>query len=325
LKTTIDNRTDMKVLELIQNRLIFVTGKGGVGKTCLSASLGQLSADIGHKTLIVEVDNFHPSLSPIFSTENKYHPQTVRRNLDICNCTWPAALEDWLVHTIKIRSIVNLVLSNKIAMLFLNATPGAREIVILSKIIHQLDFYDKVIVDLPASGHAFGILRVPTTAISLMRTGPIHDRAKQINAVFSSNKAAIVLSSLPEEMVVNETIEFYDKIRNEIPQFQNITVFLNRTAVPSFSKEEAQLLQQLKEEQAKHPEWKEYIQAGSWDKELEESTTRAIGRLEEKLGYSIFTFARLGLLGGFEGGIRKVVEQMTSSLNRRIQKEASQQ
>jgi len=315
----------MKTLDVVNSRLIFVSGKGGVGKTCLTASLGKTSASLGKKTLIIEVDNFHPSFSPIFKKENTYEPVNIEKNLDMCNVTWPTALEDWLVHTIHLKSVVHLVLSNRIAMLFLNATPGAREIVILSKIIHQLDFYDKVIVDLPASGHAFGILRVPTTAISLMRTGPIHDRAKQINAVFSSNKAAIVLSSLPEEMVVNETIEFYDKIRNEIPQFQNITVFLNRTAVPSFSKEEAQLLQQLKEEQAKHPEWKEYIQAGSWDKELEESTTRAIGRLEEKLGYSIFTFARLGLLGGFEGGIRKVVEQMTSSLNRRIQKEASQQ
>lgn len=312
----------MKTLDVVNSRLIFVSGKGGVGKTCLAVSLGKTSAALGRKTLILEVDNFHPSFSPIFGKENQYQPVNIERNLDMCNITWPTALEDWLLHTIHLKSIVHLVLSNRIALLFLNATPGAREIVILSKILTFLDQYDHVIVDLPASGHALGILKVPQTAIKLMRTGPIHERARQIQEVFSSPKAMIILSALPEEMVINETLEFYDKIKKEVPYFKNITIFLNRTAIPSFTEEEEELLEKLEVKEAEHPEWKEYILAGFWDKELEKATKRAIERIEEKLGYTAFTFPRLGLLGGFEGGTQKVVKQMTSALIRKVRKEA---
>lgn len=312
----------MKTLDVVNSRLIFVSGKGGVGKTCLAASIGKTSASLGKKTLIIEVDNFHPSFTPIFGKKNKYEPISVEKNLDMCNVTWPTALEDWLVHTIHLKSIVHLVLSNRIAMLFLNATPGAREIVILSKILTFLDQYETVIVDLPASGHALGILKVPQTAIRLMRTGPIHERARQIQEVFSSPKATIVLSALPEEMVINETLEFYDKIKKEIPYLKNITIFLNRTAIPSFTEAEAELLEKLEEKAKEHIDWQEYVLAGFWEKDLEKASQRAIERVEEKLGYSVFQFPRLGLLGGFGGGTQKVVQQMTSALIRKVRKEA---
>ena len=76
----------------------------------------------------------------------------------------------------------------------MNATPGAREIVILSKIADLLTDYDQVIVDLPASGHALGILRVPGTAMQLMRSGPIYERAKQIlSGVFQSKSNGLTV------------------------------------------------------------------------------------------------------------------------------------
>ena len=78
--------------------------------------------------------------------------------------TWQNALEDWLADTVKSRTIVQMILSNRVAMIFLDATPGAREIVILAKIISLLEEWDQVIVDLPASGHALGILQAPKTA-----------------------------------------------------------------------------------------------------------------------------------------------------------------
>ena len=59
----------MKVRDIIHSRLIFVSGKGGVGKTCVSAAIGKTSASTGKKVLLVEVDNFHASFPSIFSTE----------------------------------------------------------------------------------------------------------------------------------------------------------------------------------------------------------------------------------------------------------------
>ena len=78
-----------------------------------------------------------------------------------------------------------------------------------------------------------------------MRSGPIYDRAKQILQVFSNPRAMVLLCALPEEMVVNETVEFAEKIRRDVPQFNNLGVLLNRVSIPSFNNDETQLLNRL--------------------------------------------------------------------------------
>lgn len=305
----------MKLQDIINSRLVFVSGKGGVGKTCVTAALGKTTAAFGRRSIILEIDNFHPSFPGIFQKSIGYKPIKMDENLDACNLLWMDALDDWLMRTIKIRRIVNLVLNNKVAMLFLNATPGAREIVILSKIIELTDQYDQVVVDLPASGHAFGILKVPQTALKLMRSGPIYDRAQQILSVFSSPKAMLLLCALPEEMVVNETLEFCEKISKEIPQFQNIAVFLNRISVSSFNDDEHHLLDRLLQ-QDESSEIASLIHSADWDRELERASTQATERLREKLGKDVFAIPKFGLLGGFDGGTPKVVSQISNVFQR---------
>lgn len=316
----------MKVRDILNSRLIFVSGKGGVGKTCVSAALGKSAAQAGKKVLLVEVDNFHASFPSIFNSAIGYAPRELEPNLYGCNITWMKALEDWLVNTVRIRTIVQLILKNRVAMLFLNATPGAREIVILSKIADLLEDYDQVIVDLPASGHALGILRVPGTAMQLMRSGPIYERAKQILQVFSNPGAMVLLCALPEEMVVNETVEFAGKIRQDVPQFQTLGVLLNRVSVPSFNQDETTLLNRIAETingQKSEVEVHSVVEAAVWDQELEEASLRAINRLNAELGYSVLSLPKLGLLGGFGGGTPKVVQQMTTIFSRKYRTEQS--
>lgn len=315
----------MKIREILHSKLIFVSGKGGVGKTCVSAALGKTSAQLGKKTIIVEVDNFHPSFPPIFGKDIGYEPTVLEPNLFGCNITWMKALEDWLVRTIKIRTIVHMILNNRVAMLFLNATPGAREIVILSKIADLLTEYEQVIVDLPASGHALGILRVPGTAMQLMRSGPIYERAKQILSVFSDPRALVLLCALPEEMVVNETVEFAQKIRDDVPQISKMAVFLNRVSVPSFNEDERTLLTRLSMERTSSDYTEteqDMIQAAVWDQELEEASNRASTRLTSELGYDVLSIPKLGLHGGFKGGTPKVVQQIYTIFSRHFRTES---
>ncbi len=315
----------MKIREILHSKLIFVSGKGGVGKTCVSAALGKTSAQLGKRTIIVEVDNFHPSFPPIFGKEIGYQPTVLEPNLFGCNITWMKALEDWLIRTVKIRTIVQMILNNRVAMLFLNATPGAREIVILSKIADLLTEYDQVIVDLPASGHALGILRVPGTAMQLMRSGPIYERAKQILSVFSDPRALVLLCALPEEMVVNETVEFAQKIREDVPQISKMAVFLNRVSVSSFNEDERTLLERLSTDSASSEysqNEQDMIQAALWDQELEEASGRASTRLTSELGYDVLSIPKLGLHGGFKGGTPKVVQQMHTIFSRHFRTES---
>ena len=208
-------------------------------------------------------------------------------------------------------------------MLFLNATPGAREIVILSKIADLLEDYDQVIVDLPASGHALGILRVPGTAMQLMRSGPIYERAKQILQVFSNPRAMVLLCALPEEMVVNETVEFAEKIRKDVPQFKNLGVLLNRVSVPSFNQDETTLLSRLSQAtngQNTDKDVQNVVEAAVWDEELEDASLRAIERLNAELGYAVCLYPNWGF-GWIWWWNSKVVQQMTTIFSRKYRTE----
>jgi arsenite-transporting ATPase len=306
----------VKLTTLLSSRLILVTGKGGTGKTSLSAAIGTMSAASGRRTLIVEVDNFHPSLTRLFGTEPVYEPRRVADKLFICNLTWMSALKDWLMATVKSRRITGLILDNRMATVFLDATPGAREIVILSKIISLMDEFDQVVVDLPASGHALGILRVPRTATRLMRSGPVREKAEHILTVFRERSTALAIIGLPEEMVVNETLELWEKIHRDVPELQAPKIFLNRSSPPSLTPDEVALLDRLEEAMKDSPEAAELLQAGRWEEELETATAEALTRLEEALHDGVVTFPRLGALGGFERGPEKVVQQMSKALSR---------
>ncbi len=308
------NRSPAQIVDLLRSRLLFVTGKGGVGKTAFSIATGLYSAEQGRKTIVVEVDNFHPSANELFNTSVGYAPKEVRPNLFCCNITWKNALSDWLHSTVKVKQVVRLIEKNKVAMLFLDATPGAREIVILSKIVDLLNQFEQVIVDLPASGHALGILRVPETAQSLMKAGPVYDKATQILSVFQSQHTALAVVALPEHMVVNESLEFTEKVRQQVPSINQVGMVLNRMTVPSLTEKELSLLEHLNQN-FEQETVRELVEAGLWEAELESGTQAAIDRLETEFD-DVFSFPRFGALGGFDGGAERVVEQMFSHLKR---------
>jgi len=305
----------MSVETIFQSRLLFVSGKGGVGKTSFAASLAKASSKKGKRVLLVEIDNIHPSLTSIFGVTPQYEPTQVHDRLSISNLTWENALEDWLADTVKSRTIVQMILSNRVAMIFLDATPGAREIVILAKIISLLKEWDQVIVDLPASGHALGILRVPKTARKLMRAGPVHEIANKILRVFEHPSSNVALVSLPEEMVVNETLEFSEKLETEVPELGKPIVLLNRMSIPSLSEDENTLINRLRED-THDVHAAELVDSVVWERDLEQASQRAVQRLQEAQQDTLISFQRLGLLGGYKGGSARVVEQMEAALLR---------
>ena len=201
-------------------------------------------------------------------------------------------------------------------------TPGAREIVILSAVVGHLDNFDQVIVDMPASGHAVGMLKIPDTAHKLMRTGPIHDRAGEIMSFLRGPDTAMGIVALPEEMVVNETVELYENLGQILPDLKVPLVFLNRCAAPTMTDDEHKLLARLSASPQLSDESRELLLAGRWDGELEKATADSLGRLHSEIGVTVVPFPRLGVLGGFQGGPVKVTQQMASALRRRMLTEA---
>ncbi len=305
----------MSLRQVLDSRLVMITGKGGTGKSALSAALGSVLAERGLRTIVVEIDVFQPSLTELFGTPPTFQAQSVRPNLDICNITWREALEAWLERTVPGQRIVKLILGNRIVHHFLNATPGVRETVILSRILTLMEQYERVIVDLPASGHAISLLQVPNIAIDLMRGGPIRDRSKELLALFGAASTSLVITALPEEMVVNETVELWESLRERVPMLRLPLVVLNRAALPSLTDAERDLLLRL-QESVSNDAARELLRAGAWEASLEESTATALDRIEAELGVPVLHFPRLGALGGFGGGPTRMLQQMASAIQR---------
>ena len=307
----------MRLAQLLRCRLIFVTGKGGTGKTSFAAALARLSANRGRRVVIAEVDSHRPALTSVLGRAPAYVPVSVGTNLDASNVTWKEALEEWLYHIIPAKRVVRLVLANRIVQLFLEATPGARETVILSRLVTLLDHYDQVIVDMPASGHALSLLSVPHIAVRLMRTGPVRERSEEVLEVFKDPRTALIVMGLPEEMVVNETIELWQDLRKQVPEVQIPLVALNRCAAPTLTVDEQTLIARLAQaDHAEGDEVAELLRAGSWEADLERATAAATERLKAEIGTQVVSFPRLGALGGFDGGPERLVQQMAAALAR---------
>jgi len=214
--------------KLAHRRLIFVTGKGGTGKTTLVTSLGMHLASLGHKVLLAEVDNARPTLGGYFDRDIGYSPVRVGVNLDAVNLDFANALRSYLERVVPVQRLVRLILRNKIVRTFLFATPGARETVILGQVNHLYKRtaerpgddsgdrrdWDHLIVDMPASGHAVSLFGTPLTIQKLFRVGPLRNEAETVLTAFSDEAhVALVMISIAEEMSINETLETMDKVR----------------------------------------------------------------------------------------------------------------
>jgi len=301
-----------------------LTGKGGTGKTRVSAALGLAAGETGHRVLVAEIDAQRSALEEAFGHTLGYKPKQVAPNVWACNITFQPAMVDWLDRTVRASRIVALILNNPMVQVFLDVTPGARELVVLSRVVAYLEEFDQVIVDLPASGHAVNLLKIPDTAHRLMRTGPIHQRAGEIVSVLRGPDTALGIVALPEEMVVNETVELYARLGEILPDLDVPLVFLNRCAAPTMTDDEHKLLARLSGTKELGSEAEELLLAGRWDAELERATADSLGRLHSEIGVSVVPFPRLGVLGGFEGGPLKVTQQMGGALRRRMLAEAKQ-
>ena len=204
-------------------RLIFVTGKGGVGKSTATAALGAALAERGRKVLVVETDTFS-AMSEMLGARTKggVQPVQARPGVDAVNLTTRECLVSTLTRFLPSERIVRAVTSNRVAEAFFDSAPSVSEFVLLDQIQLHVEQagskYDHILVDLPASGHAVTFLSVPKTLNGMMRgVGPIAKRAEVIDkTIRDGRRTAIVAVCLPEEMPVNETIELTGQLRDTL-------------------------------------------------------------------------------------------------------------
>lgn len=206
---------------LLQRRLLFVTGKGGVGKTTLVAALGMMAAKQGKRVLLCELDT-DPSLRRIFGVPSiGFETARLADNLYGCNLVAADCMRAFVSRVVPSRRIADAIVSNRIVGIFFESAPSVMEAVILDQITERVTQerpgYDLVIIDLPASGHAIKLLRVARSMAEMVSIGELAKRLREVDALFTDPaRAGLVLVTLPEEMPANETIELASSLQTAV-------------------------------------------------------------------------------------------------------------
>jgi hypothetical protein len=219
--------------QLGTRRFLFVTGKGGVGKTTISGALALALAARG-KRVLVAMCNAKERLSSILGTRPIGHEvQEVAHNVFAVNILPEQALEEYGGMVIKSETVAKLVFDNKFVKAFFRAVPGLYEWSMLGKAwFHTTEkdkhgkwVYDVVLFDAPATGHGLDMLRVPKVILDVVPPGVLRRDAEIAWAMFRDPKhSGVVVVTLPEEMPATETIELISAIRGELqlPVLQTI-------------------------------------------------------------------------------------------------------
>ncbi len=242
------------IQQLLNKKVIFLTGKGGTGKTTLAAALAIVAARQRKRTLLVEVDMTRPSVEDIFGTSLSASPSLLMERLHGVNVNFLESLRLYLTQVVGVDLLVSTILRNKVVRFFLEGTPFAREIVFLNTFYHYYEQainsgqYDFVIVDLPSTGHALPILTVPTGMTRMFRIGPMVKRAKILQDFLSDHRrVSLSMVTLPEEMPMNETMEVFGRIQRDLP-IELGPLFVNRMPIEDFSDAESSRLLELRQQ-----------------------------------------------------------------------------
>ncbi|HEV7398801.1 MAG TPA: ArsA family ATPase [Solirubrobacterales bacterium] len=231
--------------------MVFVTGKGGVGKTTVAVALGLRAAAEGKRTIVCEV-SAQENASRIFDhTEIGFHEVEVAENLWSISIDPDESMREYVLLQLKVRAMRDMLFRSRIFNYLAAATPGLKELVTIGKIweLAQLDRkvksgrkYDLVIVDAPATGHGIGFLQTPRTFAAIARVGPIHSQAQQLDRLITDQEhTGVAIVALPEEMPVNESAALEHDLREEVGVAVD-RVYMNGLYPERFSNQEAEQL-----------------------------------------------------------------------------------
>ena len=203
-----------------------MAGKGGVGKTTVSAALARAAARAGLSTLVVEVEG-KSGLATLFGRPSfDYEEVTLSpggdepgvREVRARTLTPDDALVEYLVDHGMSRISRRLVLSGALDMVS-TAAPGIKDILILGKVksLERDKGTDLIILDAPAAGHAISFLRSPRGLLDAVSVGPINTQARDVLEMLTDPKRCeVILVTLPEETPVNELVETAYSLEDEI-------------------------------------------------------------------------------------------------------------
>ena len=218
---------------MFARKLLLITGKGGIGKSLISAAIGQAAAERGARVLIVEnaaVDQ----IAPIFGRPTIGHQTTeVYPGLECINLNAEENFRDYVVKHLGQKRLFESVLSHRVVQSFISMIPGLGELMFLGRLFYECELapeprYDLVIFDAPASGHFMSLMTTPDAVLDSTLGGPLRRETERVKAFLADrSKAGILYIATPEELVISEALDFLPRLAKAAPA-ELMAVLVNR-------------------------------------------------------------------------------------------------
>ncbi len=235
---------------LDDRRFFFVTGKGGVGKTTVTAATALAMADRGKRVLCAMCDTKERLSVLLGCPPIGTDVVSVRENLWAVRIAPETAMREYGLMILKSRTLYDAVFDNRYTRAFFAAVPGLYEWAMLGKAwYHSTEVtdrgdrrFDVVLFDAPATGHGLDMLRVPKVIVEVVPPGLLRREAERAWEMFRDpRESGVIVVTMPEDMPTNEALEIAERLENEL-RLPLARVVINGVLPELFTRAEREML-----------------------------------------------------------------------------------
>lgn len=276
--------------DVLRRRLVFVTGKGGVGKTAVTLALATAAARARRRVLVVEVNPHGRVGEYLGGVTLGPEPSEVAPGVSVASIVPTIIMEEFALRILRIRALARRLLESQTFRVVAAAAPGIEDFLTLIRVAGWEDArtglqrrrhrFDLVLVDAPATGHSVPLLATPGTLLKMLPFGPLSGSARELALLLSdAQRTAVAVVTRAEEMAVNETLELSAAImRLGVPLLPPL---VNAVAPLRFTREESRRL--LADPPDVPASMRPHVAAGCFSAARQRNAEREIRRLGRAL------------------------------------------
>ena len=213
-------------------KIILVTGKGGVGKTVVAAAIAKKLTSLDSSVLLAELGD-QSSYQYLFDLMPGQEPQPSGLGFDLTRWSGASCLREYVGHLLPSEAIIRLFFDNSVMKALIQAAPALEELALMGKITSghrkigpELN-YDFIVVDCYSTGHFKALLEAPGGMAEAVAIGPMGEQSRSIDKVIrDSEKTKVIVVCLPEDLPTQESLELTQYLRSK--KLGSAKVLLNK-------------------------------------------------------------------------------------------------